>query len=64
MLSDLDFLVEFKNPEDRPTKRFFGLLHRLEDSFHCKVDLLTQNGLKNPYFKRRVLAEKMIIYEG
>ncbi|MGB4097929.1 MAG: nucleotidyltransferase domain-containing protein [bacterium] len=62
--SDLDFLVEFKNPSDQPAKRFFGLLHRLEDSFKCKVDLLTQSGLKNPYFKRHVHAEMVIVYEG
>jgi uncharacterized protein len=62
--SDIDFLVEFNNPNFRPAKRYFGLLHELEDSFHCKVDLLTLSGLKNPYLRRRILDEKVTIYEG
>lgn len=62
--SDIDFLVEFKNPNYKPAKRFFGLLHQLEDSLNCKVDLLTIGGLKNPFFKKRVLDDKVIIYEG
>jgi predicted nucleotidyltransferase len=62
--SDVDFLVEFKDPNQSPAKRFFGLLHSLEDTLGCEVDLLTINGLKNPYFKHRVLAERVLIYEG
>jgi len=53
MSSDVDLLVEFKAPTRSPAKRFFGLLHRLEDVLGCKVDLVTVNSLKNPYFKRR-----------
>ena len=34
---------------------FFGLRHRLEDSLGCKVDLLTINGLRNPYFRHSVI---------
>jgi len=62
--SDLDLLVEFKDPSRSPAKRFFGLLHRLEDTLGCKVDLLTANGLTNPYFKRRVMQGRVPIYEG
>jgi predicted nucleotidyltransferase len=62
--SDVDLLVEFCNPEDRPAKRFFGLLHRLEDSLGCHIDLLTLEGLRNPYFRKRVLRERMPLYEG
>lgn len=62
--SDVDLLAEFKDPSRTPAKRFFGLLHRLEDALGCEVDLLTANGLRNPYFKRRVLEERVLIYEG
>jgi len=62
--SDLDLLVEFKEPSDHPAKRFFGLLHRLEDRFHCRIDLLTPSGLRNPYVQRRIFAERVPIYEG
>lgn len=63
-LSDVDLLVEFKEPSRSPAKRFFGLLHRLEDSLGCEVDLLTVNSLRNPYFKGLVMQERVPIYEG
>jgi len=62
--SDVDLLVEFENPTLNPAKRYFGLLHRLEDTLDCEVDLLTISGLRNPYFRRHVLKEKITIYEG
>jgi predicted nucleotidyltransferase len=61
--SDVDLLVEFADPTRSPAKRFFGLLHQLEDSLGCEVDLLTLDSLRNPYFKSQVLREKIPIYE-
>ncbi len=60
--SDVDLIVEFEDPTILPSKRFFGLLHHLEDELKCKVDLLTFNGLKNPYFRRSILKERVNIY--
>lgn len=62
--SDVDLLVEFHNPDIRAAKRFFGLLHTLEDDLGCPVDLLTISSLRNPYFRQRILAERIPIYEG
>jgi uncharacterized protein len=62
--SDVDLLVEFADPDRSPAKRFFGLLHHLEDSLGCAVDLLTTRSLRNPYFKERVLKEKILVYES
>lgn len=62
--SDVDLPVEFKEPGRSPTRRFFGLLHHLEDALARDVNLLTVEGLRNPYFKRRVLKERLPIYEG
>jgi uncharacterized protein len=62
--SDIDLLVEFEEPELHPSKRFFGLLHYLEDALGREVDLLTISSLKNPYFRQQVLKEKVNIYEG
>jgi hypothetical protein len=62
--SDIDLLVEFENPDKQPSKRFFGLLHYLEDALGREIDLLTMNSLKNPFFRQRVLKEKVNIYEG
>jgi predicted nucleotidyltransferase len=62
--SDVDLLVEFEEPDLHPSKRFFGLLHHLEDTLGCEVDLLTVNSLRNPYLRRRVLKERRNIYGG
>jgi len=61
--SDIDLLVEFDDPADRPSKRFFGLLHYLEDHLDRQIDLVTVTGMKPPYFRRRVLDERVVIYE-
>ena len=61
--SDVDLLVEFAPPDSQLHKRFFGLLHQLEDALGRKVDLLTLTGLRNPFFRRRVLQERVNIYE-
>lgn len=62
--SDVDLLVEFSEKDPHLTRHYFGLLHSLEDSLGCQVDLLTSRSLKNPYFRNRVLRERMLIYEG
>lgn len=62
--SDVDLVVEFGEPDRNAAKRFFGLLHRLEDTLGCEVDLLTLGSLRNPYFRARVLRERVPIYEG
>jgi uncharacterized protein len=62
--SDVDLLMEFEEPELYPSKRFFGLLHRLEDALGCEIDLLTASSLSNPYFRRRVLTERVNVYGG
>ena len=62
--SDLDLVVEFREPVPRPAKAFFGLLHRIEDTLGCEVDLLTLRSIRNPYFRRRVMEERVPVYEG
>jgi len=62
--SDVDLLVEFRDPDRSPARRFFGLLHQLEDTLGCEIDLLTTVSLRNPYFRERVLKERISIYEG
>jgi predicted nucleotidyltransferase len=62
--SDVDLLVEFDERGGQLHRRFFRLLHHLEDTLDRKIDLLTPGGLKNPYFLRRVLKERIQIYGG
>ncbi len=62
--SDIDLLVEFDEPDLHPSRRFFGMLHYLEDVLGHKIDLLTVSGLQNPYFRRQVFKERINLYGG
>jgi uncharacterized protein len=63
--SDLDFLVEFQDP-DRPgiADRFLGLAEGLERIFQRNVDLVTRRSLKNPVFIGAVNRTKQVVYAG
>jgi hypothetical protein len=63
--SDVDLLVEFdksKIPLEDFADNFFDLADNLENIFNRRVDLLTLNSLKNPYFIQEVNKSKQIIY--
>ena len=63
--SDLDFLVEFQDP-DRPgiADRFLCLAEGLERIFQRNVDLVTRRSLKNPFFIGAVNRSKQVVYAG
>ena len=61
--SDLDFLVLFE--EMRPAvyaKAYFDLREGLVEVFQRPVDLVTDAGLKNPHFMRRIETERLNLY--
>ena len=61
--SDIDLIIEFSEPrKERISTRFFGFLHDIEDQFHRKVDLLTENSLQNPFLKEKVNQDRIRIY--
>ena len=61
--SDLDFLVEFEKP---PTGGFAGSYFRLREAlktlFEREIDLVTENGLRNPYLRRQIESERRTLY--
>jgi predicted nucleotidyltransferase len=63
--SDLDFLVELSNRQ--PTKayadRYLGLAESLERLFGRRVDLLTDQSIRNPFLRREVQATRQLVYE-
>lgn len=63
--SDLDMVVDFFD-QGRPgiADRFLNLAEGLEQMFHRDVDLLTENSIKNPIFRREVDSTGQIIYEA
>jgi predicted nucleotidyltransferase len=61
--SDLDFLVDFLPVEEGEiAPDYFGLLHALEDLFGCKIDLVMDTAIRNPYFRRGVDDSRRMIY--
>ena len=63
--SDIDVLVETENisPEEKG-KYLIALWEDLEKLFHRKVDLLTENSLRNPYLAREIEQTRKLIYDG
>lgn len=60
--SDLDFLVEFDDlPPAKYADAYFALKESLEALFRRPVDLVTDAGLENPYFRDRVIAERNLV---
>ena len=61
--SDLDFLVDFLPIEEGQIgPDYFGLLHALEDLFLCRIDLVMERAIRNPYFRGGVNASRRTIY--
>lgn len=63
--SDLDFIVEFGNPDEEPglLNRYLSLAEQLEKTFGRKIDLLTRNSIRNVFFQRSVDMSRELIYE-
>jgi predicted nucleotidyltransferase len=61
--SDLDFLVEFDDvPPGGRFDAYFGLHRALRDLFSRPVDLVEPDGMRNPYFIRRVNESRRLVY--
>ena len=63
--SDLDFLVTL----DAPTAgdyadNYFELARALESLFHRRVDLVTEQSIRNPYFREAVESSRQLVYEA
>lgn len=56
--SDIDILVEV--PKGTGLFAFIGLQHKLEDTLHKKVDLVTYNSL-HPLLRDKILKEQLPI---
>lgn len=63
--SDLDFLVELAPmPPIEKGETLMSLWDALEELFERKVDLLTDQPIKNPYLKRSIDQTKQLVYDG
>ncbi|OFX47744.1 MAG: nucleotidyltransferase [Bacteroidetes bacterium GWA2_30_7] len=64
--SDIDLLIAFQNGIDPLQKgqSIWDLEDALMEIFHRKIDLLTENQLKNPYLIESINKSKQLIYEA
>ncbi|MCF7818174.1 MAG: nucleotidyltransferase domain-containing protein [Kiritimatiellales bacterium] len=61
--SDIDFCVSFQAlPPAEYAKKFFGLLHDLEDSLHASIDLLTVSSIKKPSLRNDIAQHGICVY--
>lgn len=63
--SDLDFLVRFadREPTGSYADRYLGLAESLEQLFQRRVDLVTEESIRNPYLRREIHATRETVYE-
>ena len=63
--SDIDVFIETADllPEEKG-ELLIVLWDNLENLFNRKVDLLTENSLRNPYLTREIEQTKKLIYDG
>ena len=63
--SDIDVLVETENiPPEEKGEQLMILWEELEKLFARKVDLLTENSLRNPYLAQEIRQTRKLIYDG
>jgi len=63
--SDVDVLVDVQVEDDLERgEALLDLWDGLENLFARKVDMLTDNSLKNPYLRKEVLRTMKLIYDG
>jgi predicted nucleotidyltransferase len=63
--SDIDLLVEIdsEDPIDRGEK-LLSLWDLFEIFFNRKIDLLTENSIRNPFLRKSIDSTKVLIYDG
>ena len=63
--SDIDFLVNFKKSEiplNNYADNFFDFMYSLENLLGRKIDLVCDDAVKNPYFRKELDQTKQLIY--
>ena len=62
--NDYDFIVDFAEfPPVEYSRRFFALLHALEDELDSPIDLMTYKSLKKKSLKERIERDRIALYE-
>ena len=63
--SDIDLLIELETPDPiERGEKLMDLWEKFEAFFQRKVDLLTNNSIRNPFLRKSIDASKILIYDG
>ncbi len=61
--SDVDLIVEFENIKlEDYADNYFDFKFSLQDIFKRPVDLLEDQAIKNPYFRKSVNEKRQLVY--
>lgn len=61
--SDIDFVVDFNEMAiENYADNYYDLKFSLETALHRKIDLLEEQAIKNPYFKKAIVSKRQLIY--
>jgi len=62
--SDLDFLVEMadRQPSAAYARRYLDFAEALEHLFARRIDLVTEQAVRNPYLRREIQATRELVY--
>ena len=62
--SDVDFIVEFEDPEAEPglLSRYITLSEELSKLLGTEVEIITPQSIRNPYFRRSVDRTRELVY--
>ena len=62
--SDVDFVVDMADraPTSAYADRYLDFADSLERLFGRRVDLVTEQAMRNPYFRRDVEATRQLVY--
>lgn len=59
--SDLDFLI--KKGSMKGLLSYCGMIAALEDAFHCRIDLVIKNAIKDKQFLEEIGKDEVKLYE-
>lgn len=61
--SDIDLIVDFNEVDlSEYADNYFTLKDELEKLFNRKVDLLEEQAIRNPFFKKSIDQQKRLVY--
>jgi Predicted nucleotidyltransferases len=61
--SDIDFVVDFEPvPVNQYADNYYALKFSLQDIFLKRIDLLEERAIKNPYFRKSLNDQRILVY--